>query len=201
MSEAFGGVALLWNSMALGVLLGLVYDILRIRRIAFAPTASFGRAQAPIPLTAWDGKPQRRSVAGTLLLFVEDLLFAFFAAILFLLLFYSLQDGVVRWFAFAGAGLAFCLYRLTIGRLLMRLSDRIVWAVRTVLLWLWRRLVRPLLWVLLAPLRLLYQKLSLALRRVLGSRRERRLLQLAEKGELPKERKKRNKAPKKQKEA
>ena len=80
MTGAFVGARLFGYSLAVGVLLGVVYDILRIRRIATAPTGTFGQAFTPVPLAAWEQRPPKRNRAGTILLFLEDILFALFAA-------------------------------------------------------------------------------------------------------------------------
>lgn len=197
MSTAFDGAVLLLHSFALGALLGLLYDLFRIRRIAAAPTGSFGARRAPRPLTEWDGKAQERRSAGTLLLFIEDLCFALFAAVCFLLLFYSLNGGVVRWFAFVAAGTSFSLYRLTVGRLLMRLSDRIICGIRFVLKWMWSRVLRPLLTFLFAPVRFCVGRLTLAVQRGMGRWRERKLLRMAVQGKLPLARKQKKEKKKK----
>ena len=93
MNGAFGGLSLFWYSLWLGVLLGVVYDALRIRRIATARSGSFGARRAPISLAEWDGKGAGRSRFGAGLIFFEDLLFAILSAIAFLLLFYSVKHG------------------------------------------------------------------------------------------------------------
>lgn len=196
MSEAFIGGWLLWYSLWLGIILGVVYDILRIRRIATARSGSFGARRAPISLAMWNGKGPRRSKVGAGLLFVEDLLFALFAAVSFLLLFYSVNGGIVRWYAFVGAGMSFVVYRLTIGRLLMCLSDRITRGIRCVIGWLWKRMVSPLARFLFSPVRLCVVRIHLAVTRACGWHRERRLLALAARGILPQERQKRKKKKK-----
>lgn len=196
MSAAFVGIRLLWSSLVLGGLLGLAYDVLRIRRIATARSGSFGTRRAPILLAAWDGKGARRGRLGAGLIFFEDLLFAILAAVCFLLLFYSVSDGVVRWYAFAGAGASFLVYRLTIGRLLMHLSDRIIRGVRAVCGVIWKRLIYPLVVLLLLPVRFCAGRVRLMVARACGRHRERKLLRLAARGILPKERRKKEKKKK-----
>lgn len=46
----------------------------------------------------------------------EDILFFMAAGFLFFLTAYGKNDGILRWYAFAGAGLGFGLYRWTLGK-------------------------------------------------------------------------------------
>lgn len=168
-----------------GVLLGAVYDLLRIRRIAFAPTDTYGVAFTPVLLSVWNEKAVKRRSRGTILLFVEDILFALLAAVLFLLLFYGANNGVVRWYAFFGAGASFCVYRLTIGRLIMRLSDRIISGIRTLFIWLYRCLVRPVIGQIICPCKRVLLRIAHCFRSMWSRRKEEKLLRQARKGILP----------------
>ena len=98
---------LLFLSTLFGFLAGALYDVFRVRRIA-----------VKIPLL-WH---------------FEDFFFMVFCGAVYSLLFYALNSGRVRGFAFAGGIVGFCLYRKTLGRLVMAASERIIAFVKYIFL-------------------------------------------------------------------
>ena len=103
---------LLFLSTLFGFLAGALYDVFRVRRIA-----------VKIPLL-WH---------------FEDFFFMVFCGAVYSLLFYALNSGRVRGFAFAGGIVGFYVYRKTLGRLVMALSERIINAVK----YISRRIILP----------------------------------------------------------
>jgi spore cortex biosynthesis protein YabQ len=96
----------------LGVALGILYDVFRILRRAL-----------PLPAA---------------LVAAQDLLFFFLCAFFSFLFLMAQTDGRIRWFVAVGELLGAVLYHLTVGELVMAVSDLIIGAVRWVLGLLWR---------------------------------------------------------------
>lgn len=103
---------LLFLSFLFGFAAGALYDIFRIRRIA-----------VKIPLI-WH---------------FEDFFFMVFCGVVYSILFYALNSGRVRGFAFAGGIAGFCLYQRTLGRLVMSASEKIINFIKYV----FRKIVTP----------------------------------------------------------
>lgn len=96
--------AYLLASVAIGVLLGLLYDGIRVLR-----------------LWRHSGSP-RYPIIEDILLFVEDIVFSAVAAVIFSVLGYVMNRGRIRWFAFAAAAGGWLLYRKTLSRAVMALA-------------------------------------------------------------------------------
>lgn len=103
---------ILFLSVVLGFLAGALYDVFRIRRIAIK-----------IPIL-WH---------------FEDFFFMVFCGAIYAVLFYALNSGRVRGFAFAGAVVGLYIYRKTLGRLVMALSEKIIGCVK----YIFRRIILP----------------------------------------------------------
>ena len=103
---------LLFLSVIFGFFAGAFYDAFRIRRIALK-----------IPLL-WH---------------FEDFFFMVFCGVVYAVLFYALNSGRVRGFAFAGGLVGFYIYRKTLGRLVMALSERIINSVKYII----RKIILP----------------------------------------------------------
>lgn len=120
-------------SCGLGAMLGVFYDLFRILRIAF---------------------PTRRWAV-----FVQDVIYWAACALLSYLFLLTQSDGVVRVFLLVGELLGATLYRYTLGRLVMRVAEALIAAVKAVLRFLYRYLFRPI-W------RLFYNLISLLMKPV-----------------------------------
>ena len=118
---------LLFLSVVFGFVAGALYDIFRIRRIAIK-----------IPII-WH---------------FEDFFFMVFCGVVYAVLFYALNSGRVRGFAFAGGISGFYIYRKTLGRLVISLSEKIIGAVKYIL----RKIILP-------PIKFV----TLAVKRALGA--------------------------------
>jgi len=142
--EAF--LPLLLLSFLAGGLLAAVYDLLRIRRVAFRlPT---GRADGV------EGKggggffgALRRNLkrTDTLLCFFEDIAFCLFGTVVLILMDFKLHYGIPRWYSYAAVVGGFALWRVTLGRLIMSCSEAIVRFLLRMARWIKRRLLLPAL--------------------------------------------------------
>lgn len=161
---------LLAASLLLGLALGLLYDVFRIRRLAFRKKEKTSIKQVP--------KHRRFGSLSTLLtvlLFhIEDIFFGITAGVATAILYFALSMGQVRLMAIFGEGLGFLLYRLTLGRLIMACAD----AILRFLAWILHLLTR---FIILPPLRLLKRlavTLAAALNSCLAKQRDRRLFRM-----------------------
>jgi len=105
-------------SCVVGGLLGAFYDVFRIVRIAFR--------------SKW------------LSIFFQDLIFCIFSAFSIILLVFYTNSGTVRWFSLFGCFLCFVLYHLTVGRLIMFVSKKIIDFIKKVLKFLYSITIMPL---------------------------------------------------------
>ncbi len=111
-------------SFIIGVLLGPVYDVFRIRRKAV--------------------KRMKRMKLDFVLTFIEDILFSVFASITLILVCYKLYFGIPRWYSYASAIAGFFLWRITLGKLVMALSDKIIAGVAAIFAFIKTKLLAPI---------------------------------------------------------
>jgi len=104
-------------SCVVGGFLGAFYDVFRIIRIAFN--------------SKW------------LAVFFQDLIFCIFSAISVILLVFYTNSGMIRWFSLLGCFMCFVLYHITIGRIVMFLSKKIIDFIKRVLRFLYKITVIP----------------------------------------------------------
>lgn len=96
-----------------GFFLGFIYDLLKIKRIVFGSCF--------------------------LVLFIDDILFSFFSLFAFMLSAFVLNSGIVRWFELFCLIFGFVVYRLSISRLVIGLTNCLV------------RFIKRVIYVLLSP--------------------------------------------------
>ncbi len=110
-------------SFLLGIVFGAIYDVFRIRRKA---ARRAGKKRLDFVLTLF-----------------EDIVFCLFAAVCMILVTYKLYFGIPRWYAYASCALGFYLWQKTVGRLIMKLSDKIINLIARALSFIKRKLVKP----------------------------------------------------------
>lgn len=103
------GIAQLYcYALALGVVLGLFFDLIRFPRMLFSRNANIKKEGAKQSL--------RKRRATGVFVFLEDFLFCLVAAVCVILLFYERNNGKVRPLVFFLLLGGFAVYRLTVGR-------------------------------------------------------------------------------------
>ncbi len=107
----------------LGFLLGLYYDAFRVARVMMH--------------------------SGKRVIFLQDVFYCLSSALLFFLFTISVTGGRMRWYLFVGTFAGFFAYRLTVGRLVVKVARRVIEAV----VWLWSRFWR----LALAPFRWIFR--------------------------------------------
>lgn len=132
-SQKLLALALLYSAVV-GTVLGVLYDIFRIIRVAMKPSPGMS--------------PKLRSfydAVGDTVIFIEDILFAFIAALVVAVFLFHVNDGQLRWFVLAGAAVGFFLYYMTVGRLVLLCAGAIISFVKAVLGFLLRITIIPLI--------------------------------------------------------
>jgi len=165
---------LLMYSMVMGGVLGVLYDVFRIFRIAFSSDS--------------EGKIRRRHKHADFiirgLIFVQDILFWIIAAIFTVIFVFMANTGQVRLFALGAQFAGFLVYHFTLGKLVMRISDKIIRGIKFVLRMLNEYVIIPIVRLLV----FLYDKLYKIVERkimIRYTKREKiRLLSQAKRGFL-----------------
>lgn len=120
-SQKVLALALLYSAVV-GAALGMLYDVFRIIRVAMKPSPGM-----PATLRAvYDA-------IGDTVIFTEDILFSFAAALVVIVFLFHINDGQLRWFVLAGAGIGFMLYYITVGRLLLLCAEAIISFIRMII--------------------------------------------------------------------
>jgi len=114
---------LLVYSMVVGAALGILYDVFRIFRIAFTADS-----EEKIRIRHKNAK-----FIINALVFVQDLLFWLIAAIVTVLFIFMANTGQVRLFALGAQFLGFLAYHFTLGKLVMKISDKIIRGIKYIL--------------------------------------------------------------------
>lgn len=104
--------AVFLHALFLGVVLGCLYDVFRVTRIAFLMPAA--------------------------LVLAEDLLFFFLSSIVLFGFMLERSYGQIRWFILLGVILGWVLYYFTLGSLVMKCSAKIIDLTGRLLAFLWR---------------------------------------------------------------
>lgn len=142
---------LLWRlllySFFSGMLLGAVYDTLRLSRVLLGVCHYIDVAPVnyvPSPFPRRDVPPRKRSkVLREALLVLEDLAFCLVAgALVMILLFYG-NDGGFRGFVLLGLLAGFLVYYATLGALVVRASEFLIFWLKVAVLYAVYYITRP----------------------------------------------------------
>lgn len=128
----------LFHSIILGICITLVYDIIRIfRRVC--PHMGF--------MTA-----------------IEDFGFWIFCGIEIFLLLYQKNEGALRWFSVAGAAIGMMIYKLTIGRFVVRIVSGVLLKIKKVL--------KKIIVFILKPVSIVWKKIRKGTKKAGSKRRK-----------------------------
>ncbi len=118
-------------SAASGILIGVLYELVRVLRLMISPCNGDGRAFLS----------RLRRAADTVLTFLTDLAFCLLSAAVSLLLTYNISGGVFRGCVYLCMGLGWLLYRLTVGKLAYKLEKRLTALLKRIL----RFILKPIM--------------------------------------------------------
>ena len=111
----------LW-SLVFGAAAGAYYDLFRIARIARKPRGD-----------SW-GKHRILRYGDVVLCFLGDLFFWITSAAVYCVFIYDLADGRLRIVSILALFIGFTVWHVTVGRLIVALADKIIYAVRVIIL-------------------------------------------------------------------
>jgi hypothetical protein len=156
---------LLWG-LVCGAALGVLWDVFRLTRVMLGVTYPLKHVPVPDkernlpllgrPLPSRTGKdPVWKRWMRPIVIFCEDVLFGVTCGTVMSLLIYVTNDGIFRVMAPVGMLVGFLVYYVTVGRLVLSLSQWIVYIIRVLLcyatallllpprvaLWIWKRTV------------------------------------------------------------
>ena len=136
---------MLLYSVLLGFFLGASYDIIRLTRIGAGikygvkDTKKYNfREYALIGhfFKAEEKKPSRKKDSLlSILVFFGDVIFCLFSSVSIAIFIYYFNNGEFRGFVLFGAAFGFFIYYFTLGRLVIYISERIVFALKLLLLY------------------------------------------------------------------
>ena len=118
------------SSTALGIALGVVYDVMRVIRVLCGEELG-----------------TRRTLPQMILLFWEDLLFAVLSSVSLIILLYYVNDGMFRSWAVVGMACGFFVYYHTLGRLVTRFATAIARLIRRLVQLALRLACIPITWL------------------------------------------------------
>ena len=133
-------------SFVMGIILGALYEIFRLRRIA-----------------SRCGTNKAERIIDTVIVAVEDTVFLVFVAVVMALIAYKLNYGIPRWYSYGAAILGVILWRKTAGRLVIKLGDKIILLVKRILKTVFGRII-------FAPIRLVLKIIGKFILRIENNR-------------------------------
>ena len=120
---------MLLYSLAIGAVLSAVWDIFRIAHIALRPI---------------EVNKSLILVHGTVL-FICDVVFAFISALIITVFTFHVNEGRFRLISLASVLLGFLIYRHTVGRVVMLLSDKIISIIYKTVHFIYMHTLHPIL--------------------------------------------------------
>ena len=122
MADNYGQVyTFILYSLFIGVLLGVIYDVFRIVRMAFTVPGIVADIYRP--------RKHRSRLAVNVIVFVCDILFFVVAAVISAIFIFHANNGRIRGIALFGSLVGFAVYYNTVGRLVTLISGGIISAV------------------------------------------------------------------------
>ena len=132
---------LLLLSLASGAAMGLLYDVLRIQRVLLGMNRYTAAARSPQFCPKFCSKKEKRKelsvwrVAKQAILIVQDLFFCLSVGVVVTVLLFYRNHGEFRGFVLVGALFGFLAYYFTVGKLVVFVSEYVVFAMKTAILY------------------------------------------------------------------
>ncbi len=141
---------LLLNSFLGGALLGAIYDTIRLFRVLFGVchyADILPKWQVPMPFITYKKEKKHSMLFVNIFLAIQDVCFCFLAGILIAILLFYGNNGNFRGFVLLGLSAGFLLYYVTLGQLLIRISEYIILAIKIAILYTVFYVTRPILFL------------------------------------------------------
>ena len=126
-------------SVATGIILGVIYDAIRITRaLFFSENERYLKIELPlVKKTAYASQRRRLScIAADMLVAIGDFAFMITTAVAIILVAYVENMGRMRWLIPTGVAVGFTSYYYTIGKLILKISGFIAFLIRAGLVYL-----------------------------------------------------------------
>ncbi len=138
-------ISLALYGAAVGVLLGIVYDVFRILRIAVEPSNRLRLLNIITDKKTADEKKPYGETVRTVIIAIEDIIYSIICAVVISVMIFHINSGHPRWFILLGTALGFFVYYFTVGKIVMLFSSYIILFVRTVFMFVMKLTLFPLL--------------------------------------------------------
>ena len=160
-------LSVLIYSVICGVLMGVIYEALRIIRVTVFPfkigkqisepkRLPAGSAETAILLLERDCKEKAASVVLTA---ICDILFGVISGICAAVLLFHTNNGEIRWFAMMGCAIGFSAYMLTLGKIVLRIYVKVKALVFKVIKKILSLILAPIIIPLKATVRVLRKRI------------------------------------------
>ena len=132
---------LLLASLIFGAIMGVLYDCIRIQRVLFGISRYTDAANTPIFCPKlWKPREKRipekaRDFFKHGVLVLQDMVFCLTVGVLLSVLLFYRNNGEFRGFVLIGVVLGFSAYYFTVGKLVIRVSEYLVFAIKTAMLY------------------------------------------------------------------
>ena len=188
-------VRLIVRALILGVVIGAIYDLFRILRIAvrsdFEPRSGFFKKIKPQkPLFKFKIKNRNKlENASNIAVFFEDILFFAVYGTAEILFFLSENDGEIRIYCLIFTALSFFAYKMTVGKIVIYFSSAVIFFSECLLYWIFYIIIEPVKLIIRSAMRLgrkiyslTFGKISAAVRRKKSEKLKNMMISFAEKG-------------------
>ena len=152
---------LLLHALIAGAMMGVIYDVIRFGKMLLGVEYGAYREQIDITL---------KNIMTTAITFFADVIFWLLFAVCAISLTYTISGGVFRGLVYVGMLLGLLVYYFTLGKLVLKISTKIVAALK--------KTVRALIKIILVPLRAIFcifvKLYRLTIGKIIGTIKERK---------------------------
>ena len=138
---------LLWFSFLFGICVGIVNDINRIVRVFFGvryTKIKFDKLYVFLKIKQEEKVKPKKNIYLNILIFIQDIFLCLFASAGIILLNYYFNDGRFRLFTILAMLFSSTLYYLTVGKLVMLISEPIMLLIKTAVTFICRIVFLPI---------------------------------------------------------
>lgn len=154
--EFYGAYSAFIDAALLGVILGVVYDVFRILRIARVPyIMPKGKFYELIKIPERKNKKNKTKlknifeISDAAITFIEDVAFWLIAALGEILFIYHINGGAIRIYFIFLTFIGAAIYFFTVGKITAYFSVRIIFLIRCLLYWFFYIIIYPVKLVLI----------------------------------------------------
>lgn len=137
------------NSVLLGLGLGAFYDLIRIVRVLLGVSyvnkfnLRLKNIRLPLIKNPLNSDRKKKKIAEGIMIFITDIVYFFVATLVMTIYTYHINFGIVRWYIFAGAIVGVLFYYVTLGKLVISISECIAFFTKVAFLYLVYFISRP----------------------------------------------------------